>query len=64
MGASTKKTNEIKFSLYITKCLIKSRTNHENVIGLHSYALKRFFPPWIRDQINIIIKKNYIGVYQ
>ena len=44
MRASTKKTDEIKFSIYITKCLIKSRTNQEHVIGLHSSAFKRFFP--------------------
>lgn len=61
MRASTKKTDEIKFSIYITKCLIKSRTNQEHVIGLHSSAFKRFFPSWIRDQINII-KKIYIFV--
>jgi hypothetical protein len=62
MRASTKKTDEIKFSIYITKCLIKSRTNQEHVIGLHSSAFKRFFPSWIRDQINII-KKKYICRY-
>jgi len=49
MGASTKKTYEIKYSLYITKCLIKSRTNQE-------YVIERFFPSWIRDRINIIKK--------
>lgn len=63
MGASTKKTDEIKFSIYITKCLIKSRTNQEHVIGLHSSAFKRFFPSWIRDQINIIKQYIYLSVY-
>jgi len=36
MGASTKNTYEIKYSLYITKCLIKSRTNQE-------YVMRDFF---------------------
>jgi hypothetical protein len=63
MGASTKKTYEIKYSLYITKCLIKSRTNQEHVIVLHSSALERFFPSWIRDRINIIKKVILICRY-